>query len=78
MVDKFAFRDANDKANAMFRVSDPGDTTLALDALVHKDEVREANALAEAERIGLVNRVVPDDELMVKWSRITVGFDIAR
>ena len=33
----------------MLRITDPGDTHLPLEGLVHRDEVREANALAEAE-----------------------------
>jgi DNA-directed RNA polymerase subunit beta' len=32
----------------MLRVTDSGDTNLPLNAMVHKDEVREANSLAEA------------------------------
>ena len=31
----------------MVRVTDPGETDLALDALVDRDEIKEANALAE-------------------------------
>jgi DNA-directed RNA polymerase subunit beta' len=49
MVDKFVFRQKNDEAAQKLRVTDPGDTGLPMDGLVHKDEVREANALAEAE-----------------------------
>src|SRR5205085_4778670 len=33
----------------MLRVAETGDTNLPVNALVHRDEVREANALAEAE-----------------------------
>jgi DNA-directed RNA polymerase subunit beta' len=49
MVDKFNFRQANDKSATMLRIADPGDTTLPMDALVSRDEVREANALAESQ-----------------------------
>jgi DNA-directed RNA polymerase subunit beta' len=31
------------------RITDPGDTSLALDALVDKEDLKEANAVAEAE-----------------------------
>jgi DNA-directed RNA polymerase subunit beta' len=48
VVDKFNFRACNDRANSMLRVTDSGDTNLPLNAMIHKDEVREANALAEA------------------------------
>jgi len=49
MVDKFYFRQANDKVATRLRIADPGDTSLPNDTVVDKDEVREANALAEAE-----------------------------
>jgi DNA-directed RNA polymerase subunit beta' len=49
VVDRFHFRAQNQKAASMLRVTDPGDTHLPLEALVHKDEVREANSLAESE-----------------------------
>ncbi|MEM7228042.1 MAG: DNA-directed RNA polymerase subunit beta' [Planctomycetota bacterium] len=49
VVDKFYFRDRNNDANTMVRVSEAGDTSLVLDSLVSKEDVKEANALAEAE-----------------------------
>ncbi|HWB19280.1 MAG TPA: DNA-directed RNA polymerase subunit beta', partial [Phycisphaerales bacterium] len=49
VVDKFNFREANEKLNNMLKVTEPGDTTLPKEALVTKDEAREANALAESE-----------------------------
>ncbi|MBT8484670.1 MAG: DNA-directed RNA polymerase subunit beta' [Phycisphaerales bacterium] len=49
VVDKFAFRAANAKVANALRISDSGDTDLPVEALVPKDDVKEANALAEAE-----------------------------
>ncbi len=49
VVDKFHFRAANDEVTARVRVTDSGDTGLTLDALVSRDEAKEANTLAEAE-----------------------------
>jgi len=49
VVDKFYFRDRNNEATSKVRVSDPGDTSLALESLVAKDDVKEANAVAETE-----------------------------
>ncbi len=49
VVDKFFFRECNAKVASMLRVSDAGDSNLPVDALVDKDEIKEANALAEAE-----------------------------
>ncbi|HRP63966.1 MAG TPA: DNA-directed RNA polymerase subunit beta', partial [Phycisphaerales bacterium] len=49
VVDKFHFRDENNRIASMLRITDPGGTSLPLDSLVHKDEVKEANAVAEAE-----------------------------
>jgi DNA-directed RNA polymerase subunit beta' len=49
VVDKFHFRDENDKVASMLRIAESGDTNLPVGALVHKDEVKEQNALAEAE-----------------------------
>ena len=49
VVDKFIFREINNKVQSMLRIIDPGDTQLPMNALIDKDEVKEANALAEAE-----------------------------
>jgi DNA-directed RNA polymerase subunit beta' len=48
VVDKFAFRDANNTVGSMLRIVEAGDTSLAVGALVEKEAVKEANALAEA------------------------------
>ena len=47
--DKFEFRQVNDDLARKVRIDDAGGTSLPVGALVDKDEVREANALAEAE-----------------------------
>jgi len=49
VVDKFVFRDVNDALARKLRIEDAGGTSLPVGALVDKDEIREANALAEAE-----------------------------
>jgi DNA-directed RNA polymerase subunit beta' len=49
VVDKFVFREINEAAMRKFRVEDPGDTGLTTGALVDREEVKERNALAEAE-----------------------------
>ena len=49
VVDKFLFRDRNDQIGSKLRIIDAGGTSLPVDALVNKEEVKEANALAEAE-----------------------------
>ncbi len=49
VVDKFIFREKNAEVRQLLRITDPGDTTLALDSLVDVEDVKEANALAEAE-----------------------------
>ena len=48
VVDKFEFRQKNLHMGEMVRITDVGGTDLPMDALVHKNEVREANAKAEA------------------------------
>ena len=48
VVDKFEFRQRNLHIGEMVRITDSGGTDLPVDALVHKTEVREANAKAEA------------------------------
>ena len=47
--DKFEFRQVNDDLSRRMRIDDAGGTSLPVGALVDKDEIREANALAEAE-----------------------------
>ena len=49
VVDKFAFREENDRVSRCLRITDAGDTALPKEALVDRDEVKDANALAEAE-----------------------------
>ena len=49
VVDKFVFRDVNDALSRKLRIDDSGGTTLPVGALVEKDEIREANAIAETE-----------------------------
>jgi DNA-directed RNA polymerase subunit beta' len=49
VVDKWVFRQKNMSIAESGRVSDPGGTGLALNALVTKAELKEANAKAEAE-----------------------------
>jgi DNA-directed RNA polymerase subunit beta' len=48
VVDKFEFRKKNLEAQEMVRVTDGGGTDLPLDALVHRNELREASAKAES------------------------------
>ena len=49
VVDKFQFRLKNSEIANMVRVTDAGGTTLRVNELYPKDEVKEANAKAEAE-----------------------------
>ncbi len=49
VVDKFVFREKNNETAQKVMVIDAGGTDLPVDALVHKDEIKEANAKAEAE-----------------------------
>ncbi len=48
VVDKFVFRHKNTKISEMGIVTEPGDTTLAVGALVSRAELKEANSKAEA------------------------------
>ncbi len=48
VVDKYEFRQKNIDTGEHVRVTDSGGTDLPVDALVHKNELREANAKAEA------------------------------
>ncbi len=49
VVDKFVFREINEAVMRKLRIEDPGDTGLTTGALVDREEVKEKNALAEAE-----------------------------
>ena len=49
IVDRHILREMNDRVITMLRVEDPGETSLPAGKLVHKDEVKEANAIADAE-----------------------------
>ncbi|MAO22491.1 MAG: DNA-directed RNA polymerase subunit beta' [Phycisphaerae bacterium] len=49
IVDKFTFRQTNNKIANMVRVTDAGSTPLRVGDLLEKDVVKEANAKAEAE-----------------------------
>ena len=49
VVDKFLFRERNDQIGSKLRIVDAGGTSLPVASLVDKEEVKEANALAEAE-----------------------------
>ncbi len=49
VIDKFQFRSINQEIAGKLIVTEPGDTTLPQGALVLRDEIKEANALAEAE-----------------------------
>ena len=49
VVDKFNFRLKNNELSGKVRVSDAGDTALRVGDMVDKDDVKEANAKAEAE-----------------------------
>ena len=49
VIDRFHFRQINDLIARSLRIVDPGDTDLPLNALVSKEDVKEANAVAEAE-----------------------------
>ncbi len=47
VVDKFRFREANDKVNELARIKEPGDTGMNIGDLVTRQEIREANAKAD-------------------------------
>jgi DNA-directed RNA polymerase subunit beta' len=49
VVDKYTFRSANIKINTMARIAESGGTDLRVGDLVSRDELKEANARAEAE-----------------------------
>ncbi|MDZ4829706.1 MAG: DNA-directed RNA polymerase subunit beta' [Phycisphaerae bacterium] len=49
VVDKFVFREVNESVARKLRIEEPGETGLTTGALVNRDEVKEKNALAEAE-----------------------------
>ncbi len=48
VVDKFEFKQKNNQALSMFRVTEVGGTDLKIGDLVHRDTIKEANAKAEA------------------------------
>jgi DNA-directed RNA polymerase subunit beta' len=48
VVDKFDFKQKNNLALTMFRVTEVGGTDLKIGDLVHRDTIKEANAKAEA------------------------------
>jgi DNA-directed RNA polymerase subunit beta' len=48
VVDKYVFRQKNNQMAATYRVTESGGTDLPLNALVTKEEIKEANARAEA------------------------------
>jgi len=47
VVEKFMLREKNAELGGMLRIEDAGDTSLPVGALVSKDDVKEANALAK-------------------------------
>jgi len=49
VVDKYRFRQENERLAGMGRIKEAGDTGLAVDALYTKDEIKEANARAQAD-----------------------------
>jgi DNA-directed RNA polymerase subunit beta' len=49
VVDKWFHRKINEDMARKLRIEDPGDTTLAVGAMVDKNDVKEANALVEAD-----------------------------
>ena len=49
VIDKFIFRKTNAETALRVRITDAGGTDLAVNGLYHRDEVKEANARAEAE-----------------------------
>ncbi len=49
VVDKFEFRQMNSDVANFGRITDAGDTSLPMEALVSKEEIKEANAQAEVE-----------------------------
>ena len=49
VVDRFVFREVNDGLSRKMRIEDSGETGLPVGALVDKDEIKEANTIAEAE-----------------------------
>jgi DNA-directed RNA polymerase subunit beta' len=49
VVDKFRFHSENDRVTDMLKIVEPGDTGLPANALVSRQEIKEANAKAEAD-----------------------------
>ena len=49
VLDRYHFKQANNKISSMLKIMESGGTDLPVGALIHRDEVKEANAKAEAE-----------------------------
>ena len=49
VVDKFRFREANERVAGSGKIKEPGDSTLPIDAIVSKTELKDINAKLEAE-----------------------------
>ena len=49
VVDKFRFRESNQRMAGSVKITDPGDTNLPVHAVLPRDDVKEANAEAEAD-----------------------------
>ena len=49
VIDKFEFRTRNNEVAKMFRVTEPNGTELKVNELVSREQIKEANARAEAE-----------------------------
>jgi len=49
IIDRFHFRQVNQRISEYARITDAGGTELAVDSLVHRSEIKQANARAEAE-----------------------------
>ncbi|MCH2140824.1 MAG: DNA-directed RNA polymerase subunit beta', partial [Phycisphaerales bacterium] len=49
IIDRHQFRTVNQETASKVRITEPGDTSLIVDAMVDRAEVKEANAIAEAE-----------------------------
>ncbi|MDP7346801.1 MAG: DNA-directed RNA polymerase subunit beta' [Phycisphaeraceae bacterium] len=49
VIDRHRFRQLNDKLGKMAKIKEPGGTTMPVNALVPRNEIKEANARAESE-----------------------------
>ena len=63
IVDRHFFRDRNNEAANKLRVSDAGETSLIVNDLVERADVKEANAVAEAEGKAQAKPSVPSQLL---------------